>query len=339
MTRRILFCTIGQTPQVVTETVWSLQRQTPPWVPDEIHVVTTTFALGRIRDALQHPTGRLAALFKGGLPPVTIYVPRRDGAPDIYRPIRAPGDWSEPTSSGAGAGAADGAALRDVNSERDAAIMGDLILQLTAQFVQDDETEVHMSLAGGRKTMSAHALLAMTLVARARDKSSHVLVSPTDFEDHPEFWHPDQGGTINPKRRPGEPGPSAFALPLDPKDAHVTLVPTPTPLMRFEVRKAETLEKLRLVDIVNQVNLAATLESDPHVRLVTASNTVVIGKSGSAPSCSRSIGSSRRQDARAGRESGLTGRATNTADGCRYRTSASARHATGRISTNCSYGS
>jgi CRISPR-associated protein (TIGR02584 family) len=270
--KRILFCTIGQTPQVVSEAVWALKRRR--WVPDEIHVVTTTFALPRIRQALQHPAGRLAVLFDGRLPPVTIHVPCRGGPAAMFAPLRDPGDGENVARNGS---ASIDRALADVNSETDAAIMGDLILQLLAGFMRNDDTEVHVSLAGGRKTMSAHALLAMSLVARPRDRASHVLVAPTDFEDHPEFWHPDQGGTIAPKRKPGGAGDSLAAERLDPAKATVTLVPTPTPLMRYEVKDGEALERLRLIDIVNQLNLATTLEENAHVRLDTACNGVVAG--------------------------------------------------------------
>jgi CRISPR-associated protein (TIGR02584 family) len=278
MTRRILFCTIGQTPQVVTETVWALKDRRPTWVPDEVHVVTTTFALPRIRGALQHPRGRLAVLFDGRLPPVTVHVPRRCGTPAVFQPIRAAGDWSDDPAAELPPVALDDDALRDVNSEQDAAVMGDLILKLMAGFVQDPDTEVHVSLAGGRKTMSAHALLAMTLIARLQDRASHVLVSPPDFEDHPEFWHPDQGGSIA-RKRPAGGGPAAQPPGvLDPKDAKVTLVPTPAPLMRYEVKDEEALEKLRLVDVVSRINLAAALKADPRIRLITATNTVAVGQ-------------------------------------------------------------
>jgi CRISPR-associated protein (TIGR02584 family) len=272
MTRRILFCTIGRTPQVVTETVWALKKQRR-WVANEIHVVTTTFALQRIRSALQHPRGRLAVLFDGRLPPVTVYVPRRHGSPAVFPPITATDGWSDDAEAEPPPLPIDDDALADVNSEPDAALMGDLILQLMAGFVRDDDSEVHVSLAGGRKTMSAHALLAMTLVARRRDQASHVLVSPADFEDHPDFWHPDQGWPIAAKQSSS----AAAAKQLDPRKAQVTLVRTQTPLMRYEVKNIAALENLRLVDIVNQVNFAATLEANPKIRLLTAANTVRAG--------------------------------------------------------------
>ncbi|MFI4997235.1 MAG: CRISPR-associated ring nuclease, partial [Hyphomicrobiales bacterium] len=163
-------------------------------------------------------------------------------------------------------------ALADVNSQDDAALMGDLILRLMLGFVQDADTQVHVSLAGGRKTMSAHALLALTLVGRPADEASHVLVSPVEFEDHPDFWHPDQGGLLNRKeelRHAPLPEPS-----LDPRRAAVTLVPTPTPLMRYEVKDLRALEQLRLKDVVDELNLAARLQASPRLRLDTARNAI-----------------------------------------------------------------
>lgn len=58
MTRRILFSTIGQTPQVVTETIWALrEKRNPPWRPHEVHVVTTSYAFRQICEALHSPSG------------------------------------------------------------------------------------------------------------------------------------------------------------------------------------------------------------------------------------------------------------------------------------------
>src|SRR5690625_3831597 len=39
--RRVLVCVTGLTPQVVTETVYALTQREAPWVPDEVHVLTT----------------------------------------------------------------------------------------------------------------------------------------------------------------------------------------------------------------------------------------------------------------------------------------------------------
>lgn len=275
MPRRIFFCTIGLTSQVVTETVWVLGRRAPPWIPDEIHVVTTAFALSNVRATLQAPNGRLATLLGGKLPPVTIHVPSRGERPIVFEPVRGPGDLQDQSSGALQKIIVDSKALMDVNTQEDAAIMGNLILRLMAGFAHDPDTEIHISLAGGRKTMSAHALLALSLVGRARDEASHVLVSPVEFEDHPEFWYPEQGGLIHTKedlRKNPVPGPT-----LDPKKANIVLVPTPAPLMRHEVKDVTSLERLDLAEIVKLVNLAAVLRSDPHVHLDTKRNTIEVG--------------------------------------------------------------
>lgn len=274
--RRILLCTIGATPQVVTETVWALLNQREsPWRPDEIHIVTTAFALTRIREGLQRPDGPLASLLQVSPPPVTVHVPCTDRTEEVFLPLKAlEGDEGARERQYAPVAVSDGA-LRDINSESDAAAMGNLILRLMVGFVSDPEAELHVSLAGGRKTMSAHALMALGLVGRPRDEATHVLVSP-EFEDHPDFWHPDQeGGALNTKedlRTSPRPSPS-----LSPTSAKVVLVRTPVPLMRYEVEHSEDLENLDLVDLVALANLASVLERNPHVFLDTRSNTISAG--------------------------------------------------------------
>lgn len=258
--RRILFCTVGATPQVVTETAWALLKRDPPWAPNDIQIVTTTFALDRCRQALQSADGRLAEVFAAfglPLPPVVIHVPRRDS--DEALALTADAPYLQ---------GADATLLHDVNSGEDAARMGDLILRLMAALVLDDGGAVHVSLAGGRKTMSAHALLAMTLVGRPQDEASHVLVSPVGFEDNRGFWYPGQAEPVVDKKT-GEQ--------LDPKEAEVTLVTAPTPLMRYEVKKADRLEALRLADVVSDINAAAQFRLAPSLTLDPAHNTITAG--------------------------------------------------------------
>lgn len=269
MTRRILLCTIGATPQVVTETVWALKNaHDPPWFPDEIHIVTTTFALHDIRRELQAPSGHLAALFDGQAPPVNIHIPCRDGQPVTIGPWQPgeDGDIAKPSTD----------ALADVNTEGDATHMGALIFRLVASFTHDEGTELHVSLAGGRKTMSAHALLAMSLVGRLQDEVSHVLVSPP-FEDNRTFWYPGQSEPVLVRvPKPGEEPPFAIE-PRGSEQADVTLVPTVVPLLRHEVKDAKDLETLDLVEVVNLRNLALRLQRSPEIVIDTHTNCIIAG--------------------------------------------------------------
>ncbi|MBF0583239.1 MAG: TIGR02584 family CRISPR-associated protein [Magnetococcales bacterium] len=257
----VLACTIGATPQVVTETVWSLMQQVPAWIPHQVHIVTTAYRLPLVRSSLQASDGQLASLMTVDFPSVTIHVPRQDGTAHV---ISSGSDHPDPQDL-----------LQDINSEQESAIMGNLILRLFASITADPDTALHVSLAGGRKTMSAHALMALSMVGRPRDRASHVLVGPLDYEDHPGFWYPSQLGLLLKKEQLRlEPKPKPT---LDPSLAEITLIPTPTPLMRHRVQNVAELEKLDLVDLVRRANLAAILIDCPHVLLKTKNNSIVVG--------------------------------------------------------------
>lgn len=232
MARRILYCTIGETPQIVTETIWALTRQrTPAWFPDEIHIVTTKRGARACYQPLLEPGDRLKSLFVGVMPTLHLYVPCSDA-----RLINLSKNSQPSNPKGLREmferAIADQTALDDISSESDARIMGDAIFRLMAGFVQDPESEIHLSLAGGRKTMSAHGLLAYSIFGRVHDEASHMLVSPGDFEGHRDFWYPDQGGNI-----PARPPATTDAPPLDPLRATITLVPTPAPCSAIRLKE------------------------------------------------------------------------------------------------------
>ena len=56
--RRILLAVTGLTPQVVTETLYALAcRAQSPWIPDEIHLITTATGAENARLNLLLPDG------------------------------------------------------------------------------------------------------------------------------------------------------------------------------------------------------------------------------------------------------------------------------------------
>ena len=71
--RRVLLCLTGMSPQIVTETLYSLAiLQSPPWIPTEVHLLTTTegarIALETLLDATH---GKFWQLLKDyGLPEI-----------------------------------------------------------------------------------------------------------------------------------------------------------------------------------------------------------------------------------------------------------------------------
>ncbi|MGQ0658986.1 MAG: CRISPR-associated ring nuclease Csm6 [Chromatiales bacterium] len=167
--RRILLSVTGLSPQVVTETLYALAlNASPPFLPTEIHLITTREGAERARLALlSDDPGWFHRLLKDyGLPPIAfdptnIHV-LDDEAGGALDDIRTPGD-----------------------NERTA----DFITEAVREFTADAHSAVHTSIAGGRKTMGFYLGYALSLFGREQDRLSHVLVSEP-FESSWDFFYP-----------------------------------------------------------------------------------------------------------------------------------------------------
>ncbi|RMD85161.1 MAG: TIGR02584 family CRISPR-associated protein, partial [Candidatus Dadabacteria bacterium] len=196
--RRILVCVSGLTPQVVTETLYALATASKPFVPTEVHLITTSEGAERARLTLlgKDPGwfGRL--LDELELKEVAF------GEEQIHVISRGPG---EP--------------LPDIRTLDDNEAAADLITEVIRDLTRDERSAVHVSIAGGRKTMGFYAAYALSLYGREQDRLSHVLVSP-EFEGHPEFFFPTKSSRViyalDPSRRP-----------LDTRQARVSLAEIP----------------------------------------------------------------------------------------------------------------
>ena len=169
MTHRILLAVSGLSPQIVTETVYALAVAQPtPWIPDEVHLVTTMRGAenARLRLLSAEPGWFARLLADWNLPPIAF------GTERIHVVQRA-----------------DGSQLDDIRDESDNLAMADAIVSIVRELTSDDDTQVHASIAGGRKTMGFYLGHAMSLYARPQDRLSHVLIS-APFESHPEFFYP-----------------------------------------------------------------------------------------------------------------------------------------------------
>ncbi len=166
--RRVLLAVTGLSPQVVTETVFALTRTNPAAVPTEIHVITTAEGAERARLALLSSEPgwfhRLRRDMKLG--------DIRFGLGDIHV-LRDGG----------------GAPLADIRDPEDNERAADFITEKVREFTSDHDSALHVSIAGGRKTMGYYAGYALSLFGRPQDRLSHVLVSEP-FESSWDFFYP-----------------------------------------------------------------------------------------------------------------------------------------------------
>lgn len=167
--RRILLAVTGLSPQIVTETLYALAlARKPAWIPTEIQVVTTLRGAENARlNLLSEEPGWFRRLCRDyGLPPIAF------GANDIHVMCQRSG---EP--------------LEDIRDDADNMAAADFITEHVRALTADEKASLHVSIAGGRKTMGFFLGYALSLFGRAQDRLSHVLVS-SPFESHKDFYYP-----------------------------------------------------------------------------------------------------------------------------------------------------
>jgi CRISPR-associated protein (TIGR02584 family) len=173
--RRILLAVTGLTPQIVTETLYALAVATKPgFIPTEIHVITTQEGANRIRlSLLDNASGQFHALCREyDLPPIAFPVENIHLISD-----------------------AAGLSLDDIRSPEDNLRAADYISRLVRDFCLDEKAALHVSIAGGRKSMGFFVGYALSLFGRNQDALSHVLIN-APFESLSDFYFPPKLGKV-----------------------------------------------------------------------------------------------------------------------------------------------
>ena len=181
---RILFLVSGLTPQIVTETLFALAvTRQPLWVPTEIRILTTKNGYDKaVCELLDPEIGwfyRLLMDYK--LPAIDFNAEK----------ILVLNDSK-------------GRPMTDIRSAEDNTFVADAVTKQIQEITKDDDCALHVSIAGGRKTMGFYAGYALSLYGRAQDRLSHVLVE-SQLESNPMFFYPapdvqsgKNGGKLNP---------------------------------------------------------------------------------------------------------------------------------------------
>lgn len=137
--KRILIAVCGLTPQIITETLYALVHRTPSWIPDEIHIITTTQGKKKIQDTLlDTQTGYFNAFCEQ-------YI---DGC--FKRPLFTLDSIHSITMPNSDE-------IFDFQSEAENEIAVDTVTDYIRKKTSDPHTIIHLSLAGGRKTLGFYA--------------------------------------------------------------------------------------------------------------------------------------------------------------------------------------
>ncbi|MDQ6951757.1 MAG: CRISPR-associated ring nuclease Csm6 [Mariprofundales bacterium] len=173
--KKILLAVSGLSPQILTESLYALAVATPtPFVPDEIHLITTSEGAERARLLLlsQDPGWYFRLCREYDLPAIAF---RHDRVHVITD--------------------ASGAPMADIRTPQDNSAAADFITAMVRQLTDDGDTALHASIAGGRKSMGFYLGYALSLFGRSQDALSHVLVN-APYESLPDFFFPTRDKTI-----------------------------------------------------------------------------------------------------------------------------------------------
>ena len=167
--RRILLAVCGLSPQIVTETIYALASSPDaPFVPTEVHLLTTREGAQRAElSLLSDDLGWFHKLCEDYHLP-TIRFNRKHI--HILRDANERG-------------------MDDIRSVDDNRAAADFMTARVREFTADASCALHVSIAGGRKTMGFYLGYALSLYGRPQDRMSHVLVSEP-FENSIEFFYP-----------------------------------------------------------------------------------------------------------------------------------------------------
>ena len=162
-----LIAVIGNTPQVMTETLWALRVQ--HHVPiDEVYVMTTTIGKATCQKRLLDEGRFEKMLVDYDIDPKVKF---DAGHIRVFKD-------------------AEGNCLDDIRTSDDNRLARDQLFRWIEDWTQKDHVALHCSLAGGRKSMGYLLGAAIQFFGRPQDRLYHVLVTPPEIEMNHDFFFP-----------------------------------------------------------------------------------------------------------------------------------------------------
>ncbi|MEE6031729.1 CRISPR-associated ring nuclease Csm6 [Avibacterium paragallinarum] len=242
--KKILLSVTGMSPAVVTETLYALITE-KGFIPTEIRVITTLRGkrlllekLLGIENGKKKNAGALAEFIQDY------------GEQYGFSEIHFDESCIEVIED------KDHQKLEDIRSPEENSLASDQIVRLVAELCQDDNAALHVSIAGGRKTMGFFLGYALSLYGREQDSLSHVLVSE-GFENQDSFFYPKPYSYII----TGKDG-----KPLDAKEGKVMLAEIPWVRLNLGVPEGLLQNTISYSDSVQK---AQNLLADPKITFLS----------------------------------------------------------------------
>jgi CRISPR-associated protein (TIGR02584 family) len=236
MQKRIMLAVSGMSPQIVTETLFSLAtREKNPFIPTEIFLITTADGKKQAEQQLLHPeTGKFHQFCKDyNMPEINFSAANILVIEDV-----------------------DGWPLNDIKTPENNEAAADFITHTVRNLTLDENCALHVSIAGGRKTMGYYLGYALSLYGRKQDSLSHVLVTDL-YEGLPEFFYPTPYSQIIFNRREDRS--------LDTQEAKVMLAEIP--FVRLIDGNVPLFLQQAKIGFSDSVRMAQALDDEPLLKI------------------------------------------------------------------------
>lgn len=175
--KRILLSVTGMSPAVVTETLYALVTE-KGFIPTEIQAITTEQGKNKLLEALLGIEGGRKER-KGALQEFIEDYGDKYGFSSIHFDESCVHIITNEN----------GQNLPDIRTPEENEHAANSIVQLVGNLCQDEDMQLHVSIAGGRKTMGFFMGYALSLYGREQDSLSHVLVD-SQYESLASFYYP-----------------------------------------------------------------------------------------------------------------------------------------------------
>lgn len=149
---------------------------------------------------------------------------------------------------------AQGQELDDIVTPEQNECAANFITGIVHHLTEDNNTALHVSIAGGRITMGYFLGYALTLLGRPQDRLSHVLVDK-QYENTSDFFYPTKESHVIYNRN-GDP--------VDTKDAKVTLAEIPFVSLRYKM-PVQILEKQ--LEFSKAIEYASIFDIKPSINI------------------------------------------------------------------------
>lgn len=237
MARNILLSIVGINPQIITETLYGLYKNSFKNFPEEIYVITTELGLINLRKKCFGEESIISNFCKE-------YNLKNIDFSEEKNVFCIQDDNNDDGS------------LENFKNTQDS--ISDFIFKKVSEFTNKKDEfgnpyyRIHASIAGGRKNLSYFFGIAMSILANKDDELSHVLI-PKCFENS-SFCYPTIESNIIK---------NAFKEEVDTKNAKVALIPIPLLRLRNVYERSDIFNSsstLSYKEIVEKLNRELSIE-------------------------------------------------------------------------------